>query len=65
MTIAESDDGGASWTVQPWGLIYRDRVAYSDMAELPNGKIAVVFERGTDTEEYRYLSVAIASPPWA
>ena len=48
-----------------WGLIYRGRVSYSDMSELPNGQIAVVFERGTAAEEYRYLSVAIASPPWA
>lgn len=22
LTISESDDGGASWTTQPWGLIY-------------------------------------------
>lgn len=65
LTIAESDDGGTSWSILPWGLIYRDRVSYSAMAELPNGRIAVVFERGTEAEEYRYLSVAIASPPWA
>jgi hypothetical protein len=65
LTIAESDDGGASWSVNSWGLIYRGRVSYSDMSELPNGQIAVVFERGTAAEEYRYLSVAIASPPWA
>ena len=65
LTIAESDDGGASWTVQPWGLVYADRVAYTAMAELPGGKVAVVFERGTASGEYRYLSVAIATPPWA
>eukprot|EP00729_Bicosta_minor_P017359 gene17359-7753_t len=23
LTISESDDGGASWTTQPWGLIYK------------------------------------------
>ena len=35
------------------------------MAELPNGKIAVVFERGNgDAEEYRYLAVAIVAPSW-
>jgi hypothetical protein len=51
--------------VNDWGLIYRDRVAYTAMAELPSGKVAVVFERGTPGEEYRYLSVAIATPPWA
>ena len=54
-----------SWTVQPWGLVYTDRISYSTMAELPDGKIAVLFERGTPTEEYRYLAVAIATPPWA
>ena len=47
------------------GLIYTDRIAYSTMAELPTGKIAVLFERGTPSEEYRYLSVAIVTPPWA
>lgn len=41
LTVAESDDGGASWTVNPWGLIYTDRISYSYMAELPSGKIAV------------------------
>ena len=35
------------------------------MAELPGGKIAVLFERGTPAEEYRYLAVAIVTPPWA
>ena len=34
------------------------------MAELPNGNIAVVFERGNATEEYRFLSVAILTPSW-
>ena len=60
LTIAESDDGGASWAVRPWGLVYADRVAYTAMAELPDGNIAVVFERGTAASEYRYLSVAVA-----
>ena len=65
LTIAVSEDGGNSWAVQPWGLVYTDRVAYSDMAELPSGKVAVVFERGTPAGEYRFLSVAIVRPPWA
>jgi len=65
LTIAESGDGGASWSIGPWGLIYGGRIAYSSMAELPGGKVAVVFERGTPLHEYRYLSVAIATPPWA
>lgn len=65
LTIAVSENGGDSWAVQPWGLVYTDRVAYSDMAELPSGKVAVVFERGTPAGEYRFLSVAIVRPPWA
>lgn len=64
LTIAESSDGGASWTIRPWGLIYPGRAAYSMMAELPDGRIAVVFERGDPNEEYRYLSVAVVDPQW-
>ena len=65
LTIPMSSDGGASWKIEPWGLVYAGRVAYSDLTELPDGKIAVVFERGSPVEEYRHLSVAIVSPPWA
>ena len=64
LTIAQSDDGGASWSIRPWGLVYPGRVAYSDMAEVPSGRVAVVFERGNPEEEYRYLAVAIATPDW-
>ena len=66
LTIAVSDDGGAGWTIEPWGLVYEDRAAYSDMVELPNGNIAVVFERSNSSlEEYRYVSLAIVKPSWA
>ena len=66
LTVAASGDGGASWTIEPWGLIYKDRAAYSALVELPNGSIAVVFERSNSSlEEYRYVSVAIATPSWA
>lgn len=65
LTIAHSPDGGASWSVEDWGLVYPWRVAYSDMVELPDGRVAVVFERGNPDEEYRHLSVAIVTPPWA
>jgi hypothetical protein len=52
-------------TIEPWGLIYRGRAAYSDLVELPNGKIAVVFERSNSSvEEYRYVSVAVVTPSW-
>jgi hypothetical protein len=65
MTVAASSDGGASWTVDPWGLIYKGRAAYSDLVELPNGKIAVVFERSNSSlEEYRYVSIAVVTPSW-
>ena len=63
LTVAESDDGGASWAVRPWGLVYAHLAAYSDMTVLPNGKIGVAFERGT-TQEYRFVSFAVVSPPW-
>lgn len=59
-----SADGGASWSIPPWGLVYPGRVAYSDMVEMPSGRIAAVFERGTPNEEYRYLTVALVDPPW-
>ena len=65
LTIAVSKDGGARWSIEPWGLVYPGRVAYSDMVELPDGRVAVVFERGSPTEEYRHLSLAIVAPPWA
>ena len=65
LTIATSADGGASWSIEPWGLVYPERVAYSFMAELPSGKVAVVFERGTPQHEYRYVSVAVVTPSWA
>ena len=64
LTIAASGDGGLTWSIEPWGLVYSERVAYSDMAELPDGRVAVVFERGNPAEEYRYLSVSIAVPSW-
>ena len=64
LTISFSEDGGASWAIQPWGLVYPGRVAYSMMAELPDGRIAVVFERGNPAEEYRYLSLAVVDPGW-
>ena len=65
LTVAASTDGGTSWVIEPWGLIYKDRAAYSDLAELPNGNIAVVFERSNSSlEEYRYVSVAIVRPSW-
>jgi hypothetical protein len=54
------------WAIEPWGLIYKDRASYSDMVELPDGKIAVVFERSNSSlEEYRYVSIAIVKPSWA
>lgn len=69
LTIAASDDGGVSWSIEPWGLVYSNRLAYSAMAELPSGKVAVVFERGPPDGqapggEYRYLSVAVVTPSW-
>ena len=58
LTVASSTTGGASWEIEPWGLIYEGRAAYSDLVELPSGKIAVVFERSNSSlEEYRYVSV--------
>ena len=66
LTVSASDDAGLTWSTGAWGLVYPGRVAYSDMAELlPSGKVAVVFERGNPSEEYRWLSVSIISPPWS
>lgn len=65
LTVAASSDGGASWSTEPWGLVYEDLAAYSDIAELPNGKIGVAFERGGKKDEYRFVSFATLTPPWS
>lgn len=65
LTVAVSADGGASWAIEPWGLVYPARAAYSDMAELPDGRVAVVFERGNPQDEYRHVSLSIVTPRWA
>jgi len=63
MTVASSSDGGSSWSIEAWGLVYAGLAAYSDMTELPNGQIGIAFERGT-TQEYRFVSFAAITPPW-
>ena len=64
LTVASSTSGGASWSIEEWGLVYPGLSAYSDMIELPNGQIGVAFERGT-TEEYRFVAFTALTPPWA
>ena len=64
MLVKRSDDGGSSWNEQqviwdddgnncgnPWAvsrLLNEGPSAYSDLAILPNGKIACLYERGDE-----------------
>lgn len=53
MMIRSSYNEGANWTgVDDGGVIYTEKAAYSDMVELANGRIGILYERGTvDTYE--------------
>jgi len=63
LVVRRSDDGGATWSRGL--LVHRGPAAYSGMAEIPPGRVAVVFETGQRTayERIAFLTVPIDSIP--
>ncbi|MBD3376226.1 hypothetical protein GF406_14410 [candidate division KSB1 bacterium] len=58
MSVKMSFDDGRSWPISK--MIYPGYSAYSTMTSLPNGKIALLFEK----DDYRQLSLAIFALDW-
>jgi sialidase-1 len=63
LVVRRSDDGGATWSRGL--LVHRGPAAYSGMAEIPPGRIAVLFETGRRSayERIAFLTVPIDSIP--
>lgn len=61
MTISKSDDGGRSW--EPVYLATEEPSGYSDLAVMPDGNVALLFETGVrryfETIEFRLLPAEI------
>ena len=57
LTLFRSDAGGKRW--ERVALIHRGRAAYSDLAALPGGALACVYETGGDRpdEEIRFVLI--------
>ncbi|MFI5896986.1 LamG-like jellyroll fold domain-containing protein [Actinoplanes sp. NPDC051513] len=51
LKIRYSTDQGVTWRSPPNGLVTGDRSGYSDLAELPDGEIGVLYEGGATTDE--------------
>ncbi len=58
MSVKMSFDDGRSWPISK--MIYPGYSAYSTMTRLPDGKIALLFEK----DDYRQLSLAIFTLDW-
>ncbi len=58
MTIKKSDDSGKTW--EPLLKLSDYPAAYSDLAILDNGDVAIVYETG---EKFRYASIVISVIP--
>lgn len=58
LTVYRSADRGQTW--QPERLIAPGPSAYSDMAQLPDGRVAVIFERGEEMP-YERLDLSVFS----
>ncbi|MFI9387456.1 LamG-like jellyroll fold domain-containing protein [Kutzneria sp. NPDC052558] len=56
LQIRYSTNNGASWATPAHGLITNDRSGYSDLAELTDGEIGVLYEGGTSfsADEIRF-----------
>jgi sialidase-1 len=56
LAIRYSTNNGTSWTTPSRGLITNDRSGYSDLAELTDGEIGVLYEGGTSfsADEIRF-----------
>jgi len=63
LVVRRSDDGGARWSRGL--LVHRGPAAYSSIAELPAGRLAVLFETGARSayERVAFLTVPIDSIP--
>jgi sialidase-1 len=61
MAVRLSDDGGATWPARQW--IHLGAAAYSDLALLPSGDLALLFERGKTTA-YESIVFTRFSPTW-
>ena len=49
MMVRSSYNEGANWTgVNDGGVIFAGESAYSDLVELANGRIGLLYERGED-----------------
>ncbi|MCX5069031.1 exo-alpha-sialidase [Micromonospora lupini] len=52
LQIRYSTDQGVTWKTPSHGLITNDRSGYSDLAELSDGEIGVLYEGGANTDEF-------------
>ena len=59
MTIHRSDDGGGSWSAGQ--VIHAGPSAYSQLVQLPNGSMAVLFEAGV---RGAYETISFAPFAW-
>ena len=62
LTIRGSLDNGKSWPVAK--ILYPGGAAYSDIAVSADGTIYCFYERFTDTEPYKYLTMARFNLQW-
>ena len=61
MTIRLTTDGGKTWPIQE--VLHNGPAAYSDLALLPSGEIACLYERGTG-DPYEKLTFARFPVKW-
>jgi len=57
MTVRFSYDDGATWPVSQ--LLHAGPSAYSDLAALPDGRIACLYERGSAAAGHPYETITL------
>ena len=60
-SVHRSEDGGRTWPRAT--VVYAGDAAYSDMAFTRNGSVAVLFERGSGGDPYRWVSFGVLPVP--
>ena len=60
-SVHRSADGGRTWPRAT--VVYAGDAAYSDMAFTRNGSVAVLFERGSGGDPYRWVSFGVLPVP--
>ena len=60
-SVHRSADGGRTWPRAT--VVYPGDAAYSDMAFTRNGSVAVLFERGSGGDPYRWVSFGVLPVP--